>query len=97
MELERQVQEKARAKAAEREARIARERQEELEAAAYNPWGRGGGGAPLRDPTGGVITELRGRRTQTDQVTLNFAIFLAQAHVVLDNFFRAQTNQNGKP
>ncbi|GAQ79893.1 hypothetical protein KFL_000400370 [Klebsormidium nitens] len=69
MELERQVQEKARAKAAEREARIARERREEQEAAAYNPWGRGGGGAPLRDPTGGIITELRGRRTQPDQAS----------------------------
>jgi hypothetical protein len=67
MELERQIQDKARRNILEREERIARERKEEAEAAAYNPWGRGGGGAPLRDPTGAVITELRGLRKAPDQ------------------------------
>lgn len=70
MELERQIQDKARRKVLEREERIARERKEEAEAAAYNPWGRGGGGAPLRDPTGAVITELRGLRKAPDQERL---------------------------
>ena len=31
----------------------------EREASSYNPWGRGGCGAPLRDMTGQVVTDLR--------------------------------------
>ena len=27
----------------------------EQEAASYNPWGKGGGGAPLRDSTGHLV------------------------------------------
>ena len=29
----------------------------EQEAANYNPWGKGGGGAPLRDSTGHLVGE----------------------------------------
>lgn len=29
------------------------------QATAYNPWGRGGGGAPLRDDDGHIVTDLR--------------------------------------
>ena len=37
------------------------EEREERAAAGYNPWGRGGGGAPLRDADGAVVSDLRGR------------------------------------
>nr|KAF6326206.1 centrosome and spindle pole associated protein 1 [Pipistrellus kuhlii] len=50
----------------EREQRRKKERQEkkeyeaklEAEMRCYNPWGKGGGGAPLRDPEGNLITDL---------------------------------------
>ncbi len=57
--LNRQVQERkareAKAKADEQEA----ERKARVEARNYNPWGRGGGGAPLRDDAGKIVTDLR--------------------------------------
>uniref|UniRef100_A0A8C5KQ94 Centrosome and spindle pole associated protein 1 n=1 Tax=Jaculus jaculus TaxID=51337 RepID=A0A8C5KQ94_JACJA len=50
----------------EREARRKKEREEkeeyeaklEAEMKLYNPWGKGGGGAPLRDAKGNLITDL---------------------------------------
>ncbi|XP_051826041.1 centrosome and spindle pole-associated protein 1 isoform X3 [Antechinus flavipes] len=50
----------------EREARRRKEREEkeeyeaklEAEMKNYNPWGKGGGGAPLRDARGNLITDL---------------------------------------
>ncbi|XP_008852996.1 centrosome and spindle pole-associated protein 1 isoform X2 [Nannospalax galili] len=50
----------------EREARRKKEREEkeeyeaklEAEMRIYNPWGKGGGGAPLRDAKGDLITDL---------------------------------------
>ncbi|NXB23666.1 CSPP1 protein, partial [Rhagologus leucostigma] len=46
----------------EREERRKQEREEkeklEAEMRNYNPWGRGGGGAPLRDAEGNLITDL---------------------------------------
>ena len=34
------------------------DRKIEQEAANYNPWGKGGGGAPLRDSTGHLVGKL---------------------------------------
>lgn len=50
----------------EREERRKREREEkeeyeaklEAEMKSYNPWGKGGGGAPLRDAKGNLISML---------------------------------------
>lgn len=50
----------------EREERRKREREEkeeyeaklEAEMRSYNPWGKGGGGAPLRDAKGNLISML---------------------------------------
>eukprot|EP00949_MAST-11_sp_MAST-11-sp1_P000113 g113.t1 len=57
--LEGQIRErKAREARAKQESRN-RERKAEMEAASYNPWGRGGAGAPLRDDTGKIVTDLR--------------------------------------
>ena len=49
---------KARDRARAEELRRLEER-EEAAAAEYNPWGRGGGGAPLRDEHGEVVSDLR--------------------------------------
>eukprot|EP00946_MAST-07B_sp_MAST-7B-sp1_P004236 g4236.t1 len=58
-QLELQIMER---KARERKAKEldeAAERRAEAEARRYNPWGRGGGGAPLQDEYGNMITDLR--------------------------------------
>ncbi|NWH34296.1 CSPP1 protein, partial [Chloropsis hardwickii] len=53
-ELQQQIRER------EERRRQEREEKEKLEAAMrnYNPWGRGGGGAPLKDAEGNLITDL---------------------------------------
>ncbi|NXJ21869.1 CSPP1 protein, partial [Dicrurus megarhynchus] len=53
-ELQQQIRER------EERRRQEREEKEKLEAEMrnYNPWGRGGGGAPLRDAEGNLITDL---------------------------------------
>jgi hypothetical protein len=58
-DLNRQVQEK---KNREKQSKITEARAEERarkQALAYNPYGRGGGGAPLRDDSGHMVTDLR--------------------------------------
>ena len=40
---------------------------EEREAANYNPWGRGGGGAPMRDNMGNLATDLRHMRQDNEE------------------------------
>jgi centrosome and spindle pole-associated protein 1 len=53
-ELEAQIRDKAARKAAEKSAVAAEEARKEAEMAGYNPWGRGGAGAPLRNAAGKV-------------------------------------------
>jgi centrosome and spindle pole-associated protein 1 len=53
-ELEAQIRDKAARKAAEKSAVAAEEARKEAEMAGYNPWGRGGAGAPLRNASGKV-------------------------------------------
>ena len=43
----------------EREISMRQQQKEAQEMATYNPWGRGGGGAPLRDAAGDVIASFR--------------------------------------
>ena len=58
-ELQAQIQEKRGRDQRERELNAARERREEEEAMRYNPYGRGGGGAPLKSDEGEVLADLR--------------------------------------
>ncbi|KAK3091207.1 hypothetical protein FSP39_017968 [Pinctada imbricata] len=58
-ELERQVQEKRLQKQREREEKERYERKLDEEIKNYNPFGRGGGGAPLKDQQGNVTADLR--------------------------------------
>lgn len=53
-ELEAQIRDKAARVAAEKSAVAAEEARKEKEVAGYNPWGRGGAGAPLRNAAGQV-------------------------------------------
>lgn len=53
-ELEQQIRDKAARKAAEKSAIDAEEARKEAELAGYNPWGRAGAGAPLRNAAGQV-------------------------------------------
>ncbi|XP_048582312.1 centrosome and spindle pole-associated protein 1 isoform X3 [Nematostella vectensis] len=58
-ELERQMKEHAQKKEKEKIEKERYERKMEAEIEAYNPWGKGGGGAPLRDQTGHLVTDLK--------------------------------------
>ena len=57
--LQAQIAEKAARKEQERRAHEAAEAREHAESMSYNPWGRGGGGAPLRDQEGNTTAHLR--------------------------------------
>ncbi|XP_029972493.1 centrosome and spindle pole associated protein 1-like isoform X2 [Salarias fasciatus] len=56
--LKQQIQEQQERRRREREERERYEAQLEADMRKYQPWGRGGGGAPLRDSTGNLITDL---------------------------------------
>ncbi|XP_051552780.1 centrosome and spindle pole-associated protein 1 isoform X2 [Myxocyprinus asiaticus] len=58
-ELRSQIEERAARRRAEREERQRLEAELEANMRAYEPWGRGGAGAPLRDSTGNLITDLK--------------------------------------
>ncbi|KAL5017544.1 hypothetical protein ScPMuIL_007133 [Solemya velum] len=58
-ELDRQIYEKRRKKVKEKEEKDNYERKLEEEMKNYNPFGRGGGGAPIRDSGGNAIADLR--------------------------------------
>ncbi|XP_065122780.1 centrosome and spindle pole associated protein 1 isoform X1 [Paramisgurnus dabryanus] len=58
-ELRKQIEERAAQRRVEKEERRRLEAELEADMRAYEPWGRGGGGAPLRDSTGNLITDLK--------------------------------------
>ncbi|XP_055368485.1 centrosome and spindle pole-associated protein 1-like isoform X2 [Betta splendens] len=57
--LKQQIQEKQERKHLEREESERYEAQLEADMKNHQPWGRGGGGAPLRDSTGNLIVDLK--------------------------------------
>ncbi|XP_036622466.1 centrosome and spindle pole-associated protein 1 isoform X3 [Trichosurus vulpecula] len=57
-ELQQQIQEREARRRKEREEKEEYEAKLEAEMRSYNPWGKGGGGAPLRDARGNLITDL---------------------------------------
>ena len=56
---EAQIREKAQRQEREAADKRAREQREEMEAQSYNPWGRPGAGAPMRDSEGHAIANLK--------------------------------------
>ncbi|XP_072007878.1 centrosome and spindle pole-associated protein 1 isoform X3 [Engystomops pustulosus] len=58
-ELERQIREKNDRRRKEKEEKERYDAKLEAEMKNYNPWGKGGGGAPLKDQKGNLITDLK--------------------------------------
>ncbi|XP_078318366.1 uncharacterized protein LOC111120690 isoform X16 [Crassostrea virginica] len=58
-ELDRQIEEKRYRKQREKEEQMRYEKKLDDEIKNYNPFGRGGGGAPLRDNQGNIVADLR--------------------------------------
>ncbi|XP_048638914.1 centrosome and spindle pole-associated protein 1 isoform X3 [Marmota marmota marmota] len=56
--LQQQIREREERRRKEREEKEEYEAKLEAEMRIYNPWGKGGGGAPLRDAKGNLITDL---------------------------------------
>ncbi|XP_029778991.1 centrosome and spindle pole-associated protein 1 isoform X1 [Suricata suricatta] len=56
--LQQQIREREERRKKEREEKEEYEAKLEAEMRSYNPWGKGGGGAPLRDAQGNLITDL---------------------------------------
>lgn len=65
-ELKRQMEEKRRKADQEKAALERYERKMEEEIATYNPWGKGGGGAPMRTQDGKIMADLRKLRNPND-------------------------------
>ncbi|KFZ58219.1 Centrosome and spindle pole-associated protein 1, partial [Antrostomus carolinensis] len=57
-ELQQQIREREERRRQEKEEKERYEAKLEAEMRNYNPWGKGGGGAPLRDAKGNLITDL---------------------------------------
>ncbi|XP_039102905.1 centrosome and spindle pole-associated protein 1 isoform X5 [Hyaena hyaena] len=62
--LQQQIREREERRKREREEKEDYEAKLEAEMRSYNPWGRGGGGAPLRDAAGDLITDLNSMHRQ---------------------------------
>ena len=63
--------EKNQRKVAEKRKQDEYDRRLEREIATYDPFGKGGGGAPVRDVNGRLITDLRQMKVVNDTVQNN--------------------------
>ncbi|XP_048452232.1 centrosome and spindle pole-associated protein 1 isoform X3 [Rhincodon typus] len=64
--LKKQMQEREERKRKEKEEKERYDAKLEEEMRIYNPWGRGGGGAPLRDAEGNLLTDLKKMHKQNE-------------------------------
>ncbi|XP_043922202.1 centrosome and spindle pole-associated protein 1 [Protopterus annectens] len=69
--LKQQIKEKEEKKKKEREEKERYEAKLEAEMRNYNPWGKGGGGAPLKDAHGNLITDLKVMHQQNENAFKN--------------------------
>ncbi|OXB55148.1 hypothetical protein ASZ78_001379 [Callipepla squamata] len=70
-ELQQQIREREERRRQEREEKERYEAKIEAEMRNYNPWGKGGGGAPLRDAKGNLITDLNMMHKQNEDAYHN--------------------------
>ncbi|XP_074841844.1 centrosome and spindle pole-associated protein 1 isoform X2 [Carettochelys insculpta] len=70
-ELQQQIREKEERRRREREEKERYEAKLEAEMRNYNPWGKGGGGAPLTDAEGNLITDLNMMHKQNEDAYHN--------------------------
>ncbi|KAM9553394.1 centrosome and spindle pole-associated protein 1 isoform 2-T2 [Salvelinus alpinus] len=69
--LRQQIQEREERKRQEREKRDRYDAKIEAEMKAYDPWGKGGGGAPLKDDRGNLISDLNRMHRINKEVYVN--------------------------
>ncbi|XP_017278653.1 centrosome and spindle pole associated protein 1-like isoform X2 [Kryptolebias marmoratus] len=69
--LKQQIQEQQERRRLERQERERYEAQLEADMKNHQPWGRGGGGAPLRDSTGNLIADLNQMHKQNEEAYSN--------------------------
>ncbi|CAM5116156.1 unnamed protein product [Natator depressus] len=70
-ELQQQIREREERRRREKEEKELYEAKLEAEMRNYNPWGKGGGGAPLRDTKGNLITDLNMMHKQNEDAYHN--------------------------
>ncbi|XP_025932816.1 centrosome and spindle pole-associated protein 1 isoform X5 [Apteryx rowi] len=70
-ELQQQIREREERRRQEREEKERYEAKLEAEMRNYNPWGKSGGGAPLRDAKGNLITDLNMMHKQNEDAYHN--------------------------
>ncbi|XP_026515499.1 centrosome and spindle pole-associated protein 1 [Terrapene carolina triunguis] len=70
-ELQQQIREREERRRREKEEKERYEAKLEAEMRNYNPWGKGGGGAPLRDTKGNLITDLNMMHKQNEDAYHN--------------------------
>nr|XP_028592610.1 centrosome and spindle pole-associated protein 1 isoform X3 [Podarcis muralis] len=70
-ELQQQIREREERRRQEKEEKERYEAKLEAEMRTYNPWGKGGGGAPLRDKKGNLITDLNMMHKQNEDAYHN--------------------------
>ncbi|NWI58063.1 CSPP1 protein, partial [Calyptomena viridis] len=70
-ELQQQIREREERRRQQREEKERYEAKLEAEMRNYNPWGRGGGGAPLRDAEGNLIADLNIMHKQNEDAYHN--------------------------
>ncbi|XP_062336348.1 centrosome and spindle pole-associated protein 1 [Osmerus eperlanus] len=69
--LRQQIQEREERKRRDREEKDRYDTKLEAEMKAYDPWGRGGAGAPLRDTTGNLISDLHRMHRTNEEAYIN--------------------------
>ncbi|XP_078254826.1 centrosome and spindle pole-associated protein 1 isoform X2 [Rhinoraja longicauda] len=70
--LKKQMQEQEERRRKEKEETEKYDAKVQQEMNIYNPWGRGGGGAPLRDADGNLLTDLKKMHKQNENAYRNF-------------------------
>ncbi|XP_028316063.1 centrosome and spindle pole-associated protein 1-like isoform X3 [Gouania willdenowi] len=69
--LKQQIRDQQEQRRREKEEKERQEAQLEADMKSYEPWGRGGGGAPLRDSTGNLIADLKQMRKVNEEAYSN--------------------------
>uniref|UniRef100_A0A096MEV4 Centrosome and spindle pole associated protein 1a n=1 Tax=Poecilia formosa TaxID=48698 RepID=A0A096MEV4_POEFO len=94
--LKQQIQEQQERRRLEREERERLEAQLEADMKNHEPWGRGGGGAPLRDSTGNLIADLKQMHKLNEEAYSNPELWQRKATAAMTThlgFTHVQTSQ----
>ncbi|XP_040288737.1 centrosome and spindle pole-associated protein 1 isoform X1 [Bufo bufo] len=98
-ELEHQIREKNERRRKEKDETERYEAKLEADIKNYNPWGKGGGGAPLKDQKGNLITDLKQMHKHNEDAYQNPEVNAYQdkrAVVAMDTSLADNTSSTGK-